>query len=93
MRLHCRRQVAKTGFNLEQHLRGVRLGGQHCGSCGQFKQALVQQREVGIHTHSFARALRSAMREDPDVIVIGELRDKETIELALTAAETGRLPQ
>ena len=55
------------------------------------KQALVQQREVGTHTHSFARALRSAMREDPDVIVIGELRDKETIELALTAAETGHL--
>jgi len=55
------------------------------------KQALVQQREIGTDTHSFARALRSALREDPDVIVIGELRDKETIELALTAAETGHL--
>ena len=55
------------------------------------KQALVQQREIGNHTKSYARALKSALREDPDVIVIGELRDKETIELALTAAETGHL--
>ena len=53
--------------------------------------ALIQQREVGSHTKSFAKALRSALREDPDVIVIGEMRDKETIELALTAAETGHL--
>ncbi len=53
--------------------------------------ALVQQRELGAHTRSFSRALRSALREDPDVIVIGEMRDKETIELALTAAETGHL--
>jgi twitching motility protein PilT len=55
------------------------------------KLALVQQREVGSHTKTFARALRSALRQDPDVIVIGEMRDKETIELALTAAETGHL--
>jgi twitching motility protein PilT len=55
------------------------------------KQSLVQQRELGTHTHGYARALRSALREDPDVIVIGELRDRETIELALTAAETGHL--
>jgi twitching motility protein PilT len=55
------------------------------------KQALVQQRELGTHTKSYARALKSALREDPDVIVIGELRDRETIELALTAAETGHL--
>ncbi len=55
------------------------------------RMALVQQRELGTHTKSFARALKSALREDPDVIVIGELRDKETIELALTAAETGHL--
>ncbi len=55
------------------------------------RQALVQQRELGTHTKTFARALKSALREDPDVIVIGELRDKETIELALTAAETGHL--
>lgn len=52
---------------------------------------LVNQREVGPHTESFARALRAALREDPDVIVIGELRDLETISLALTAAETGHL--
>ena len=54
-------------------------------------RCLVNQREVGIHTESFARALRAALREDPDVIVIGELRDLETISLALTAAETGHL--
>jgi twitching motility protein PilT len=54
-------------------------------------KALVQQRELGAHTRSFSRALRSALREDPDVIVIGEMRDRETIELALTAAETGHL--
>ena len=54
-------------------------------------RCLVNQREVGPHTESFARALRAALREDPDIIVIGELRDLETISLALTAAETGHL--
>jgi twitching motility protein PilT len=53
------------------------------------KRCLVNQRQVGPHTRSFARALRAALREDPDVIAIGELRDRETISLALTAAETG----
>jgi twitching motility protein PilT len=52
---------------------------------------LIQQREVGAHTHSFANALRAALREDPDVILVGELRDLETIRLAITAAETGHL--
>ncbi|MEE9294319.1 MAG: PilT/PilU family type 4a pilus ATPase, partial [Phycisphaerae bacterium] len=52
-------------------------------------RCLVNQRNVGPHTESFARALRGALREDPDVIVIGELRDLETISLAMTAAETG----
>src|SRR5262249_36627573 len=56
-----------------------------------FKNCLVNQREVGTHTVSFARALRGALREDPDVIVIGELRDSDTVSLALTAAETGHL--
>ncbi|HYM62284.1 MAG TPA: PilT/PilU family type 4a pilus ATPase [Thermoanaerobaculia bacterium] len=56
-----------------------------------FKNCLVNQREVGSHTQSFARALRAALREDPDVIVIGELRDNESISLALTAAETGHI--
>jgi twitching motility protein PilT len=56
-----------------------------------FKQCLVNQREVGTHTVSYARALRAALREDPDVIVIGELRDNESISLALTAAETGHI--
>jgi twitching motility protein PilT len=55
------------------------------------KRCLVNQRTVHRHTESFARALRAALREDPDVIVIGELRDLETISLALTAAETGHL--
>ncbi|MFZ5556636.1 MAG: type IV pilus twitching motility protein PilT [Pseudomonadota bacterium] len=55
------------------------------------KKCLVNQREVGPHTLSFANALRSALREDPDVILVGEMRDLETIRLALTAAETGHL--
>jgi twitching motility protein PilT len=55
------------------------------------KRCLVNQRTVTHHTESFARALRAALREDPDIIVIGELRDLETISLALTAAETGHL--
>ena len=54
-------------------------------------QCVINQREVGLHTHSFEAALRSALREDPDVILIGELRDLATIRLALTAAETGHL--
>ena len=57
----------------------------------QSKNCLVNQRELGPHTHSFANALRSALREDPDVILVGEMRDLETISLALTAAETGHL--
>ncbi|MGQ2965420.1 type IV pilus twitching motility protein PilT, partial [Methylophilus sp.] len=55
------------------------------------KKSLVNQREVGPHTQSFDNALRSALREDPDVILVGEMRDLETIRLALTAAETGHL--
>ena len=57
----------------------------------QSKKALVNQRELHEHTHSFANALKSALREDPDVILVGEMRDPETIGLALTAAETGHL--
>lgn len=55
------------------------------------KKSLINQRELGPHTHSFANALKSALREDPDVVLVGELRDLETIRLALTAAETGHL--
>ena len=55
------------------------------------KKCLVNQRELNSSTHSFTRALKSALREDPDVILVGELRDLETIQLALTAAETGHL--
>jgi twitching motility protein PilT len=55
------------------------------------KQSLINQREVGPHTRSFASALKAALREDPDVILVGELRDRETMGLALSAAETGHL--
>jgi twitching motility protein PilT len=55
------------------------------------QNCLVQHREVGVHTRSFAAALRGALREDPDIILVGEMRDHETIELALTAAATGHL--
>lgn len=55
------------------------------------QRCLIQQREVGVHCASFAAGLRGALREDPDVILLGELRDAETIRLALTAAETGHL--
>jgi twitching motility protein PilT len=57
----------------------------------QNKRGLVNQREVGNHTNSFAAALRAALREDPDVILVGEMRDLETIALGITAAETGHL--
>jgi len=55
------------------------------------KMCLVNQRELGTNTHSFANALKSALREDPDVVLVGEMRDLETISLAITAAETGHL--
>ncbi|MCX7905673.1 MAG: PilT/PilU family type 4a pilus ATPase, partial [Elusimicrobiales bacterium] len=55
------------------------------------KNSIIRQREVGQHTKSFSNALRSALREDPDVILVGEMRDLETIQLTLTAAETGHL--
>lgn len=57
----------------------------------QTKESLINQRELGASTHSFSNALRAALREDPDVILVGEMRDLETISLALTAAETGHL--
>jgi twitching motility protein PilT len=55
------------------------------------KNCLINQRELGAHTLGFSEALRSALREDPDVILVGEMRDLETIRLALTASETGHL--
>ena len=55
------------------------------------KNCLIRQREVGEDTNSFSKALRSALREDPDIILVGEMRDLETISLAITAAETGHL--
>ena len=57
----------------------------------QSKNCLINQRELGQSTHSFANALKSALREDPDVLLVGEMRDLETVQLALTAAETGHL--
>jgi twitching motility protein PilT len=55
------------------------------------KRAMISQREVGTHTRSFASALKASLREDPDVIVVGELRDTETVSMALAASETGHL--
>jgi twitching motility protein PilT len=55
------------------------------------RRSIVNQREIGVDTHSFSNALRAALRQDPDVILVGEMRDFETIETALTAAETGHL--
>jgi twitching motility protein PilT len=55
------------------------------------KKAMMSQREVGTHTRSFAAALKASLREDPDVIVVGELRDTETVRMALSASETGHL--
>jgi twitching motility protein PilT len=55
------------------------------------KRALISQREVGTHTRSFASALKGSLREDPDVIVVGELRDLETVRMAVAASETGHL--
>ncbi|HUP25370.1 MAG TPA: type IV pilus twitching motility protein PilT [Thermoanaerobaculia bacterium] len=55
------------------------------------KKCLVNQREVGVHTESFKRALRAALREDPDVVLVGEMRDLETVAIALETAETGHL--
>lgn len=57
----------------------------------QHKNCIVNQREIGTHAHSFSDALRAALREDPDVILVGEMRDLETITMAMTAAETGHL--
>ena len=57
----------------------------------EHKKCIVRQREVGMNTHSFSEALKHALRQDPDVILVGEMRDLETISLALTAAETGHL--
>jgi twitching motility protein PilT len=57
----------------------------------QHKKSIVNQREVGVDVHSFSEALRRALRQDPDVILVGEMRDLETIEAAIAAAETGHL--
>jgi twitching motility protein PilT len=57
----------------------------------QSRRSLVKQREVGIHTHKFDNALKAALREDPDIILVGEMRDRETVNTALKAAQTGHL--
>jgi twitching motility protein PilT len=54
-------------------------------------RSIVNQREIGVDTNSFSQALRSALRQDPDVILVGEIRDQETMQIALTAADTGHL--
>lgn len=75
------RRYARHVITLEDPIEGVYPPG----------RSLIQQREIGAHCASFALGLRAALREDPDVILLGELRDAETIRLALTAAETGHL--
>ena len=55
------------------------------------KQSLINQREIGEHTDSFKKALRAALREDPDIVLLGEMRDLETIAIAMETAETGHL--
>ena len=55
------------------------------------KKSTINQREVGVDVTSFAEAIRRALRQDPDIILVGELRDLETIEAAITAAETGHM--
>jgi twitching motility protein PilT len=55
------------------------------------RRSLIKQREVGIHTHEFKNALKASLREDPDVILVGEIRDRETVDIALKAAQTGHL--
>jgi len=57
----------------------------------QSRRSLIKQREVGIHTHKFDNALKAALREDPDIILVGEMRDRETVNTALKAAQTGHL--
>ncbi|MBU1934586.1 Flp pilus assembly complex ATPase component TadA, partial [Patescibacteria group bacterium] len=57
----------------------------------QKKQALITQRELNVHTHSFADAIKGALRQDPNVVMVGEMRDLETIAAAITLAETGHL--
>ncbi|YCI29950.1 type IV pilus twitching motility protein PilT [Erwinia sp. PK3-005] len=74
-------QTARHILTLEDPIEFI-----HCGCC-----SLIQQRQIGQHCSSFQQGLRAALREDPDVILLGELRDLETIQLALTAAETGHL--
>ena len=59
--------------------------------CYQSKNSLIHQREIGSDTQSFAEGLRSALRQDPDIIILGELRDAETLKIALTASLTGHL--
>lgn len=76
---HLNRKFQKHIITLEDPLEFVH----------QHDRCLITQRQVGAHTHSFARALRAALREDPNVIMVGEMRDLETIHMALTAAELG----
>ena len=55
------------------------------------RRCLINQREIGTHTQSFNRALKAALRQDPDIVLVGELRDRETVQLALEIANTGHL--
>ena len=90
------RQDDHAGLDDQHHQRGARRG--HIITIEdpieyyhKHKKALVTQREIGVDVPNFAEALRRALRQDPDVILVGEMRDLETIEAAITAAETGHL--
>ena len=78
---HCNRSRALNIITVEDPIEFVH----------KTKRSLIVQRQVGLHTDSYASALRASLREDPDLIMVGELRDQETIALAITAAETGHL--
>jgi twitching motility protein PilT len=78
---HCNRSRALNIITIEDPIEYVH----------RTKRSLIVQRQVGLHTDSYASALRASLREDPDLIMVGELRDQETIALAITAAETGHL--
>lgn len=78
---HLNRHAKRHIITLEDPIELIHTG----------RQCLIQQRELGLHTRSFGEAVRGALREDPDVLLLGELRDTDSIRLALTAAETGHL--
>jgi twitching motility protein PilT len=78
---HVNKEFAKHTITIEDPIEFVH----------QSRRSLIKQREVGIHTHEFDNALKASLREDPDIILVGEMRDKGTVNTALKAAQTGHL--